>query len=318
MSSPRRTAPPILALLLGALCSASSVSEAAATPHAGTPRALGFAAGGRAPARTRAPRASVLLAARGGAAPDGGASAMPASAGEAAPGEQPNALPAFEAKMRAAGQSEASIKAFGSQYLKLVRGESGLIRESDILPASGLPTLSDLAAERAGSADDAAQAAADATLLSQTVVLKLNGGLGTGMGLLGPKSLLKVREAESGEAGGTGGLCFLDLIVRQLGALASAAGARGESGQSGAAAAGAEAGQRPPRFVLLNSGATSAATRAHMAERHGLEEGAGWHELMQSMAPKVCRCAAFARPPCSLFKMPPNAQGENPTFPVTC
>ena len=41
--------------------------------------------------------------------------------------------------------------------------------------------------------------------LSQTAVLKLNGGLGTSMGLQGPKSLLKVR----GEA------TFLDLILNQ-------------------------------------------------------------------------------------------------------
>ena len=38
------------------------------------------------------------------------------------------------------------------------------------------------------------------------MVIKLNGGLGTGMGLQGPKSLLAVRD----------GVNFLDLMVRQI------------------------------------------------------------------------------------------------------
>ena len=42
--------------------------------------------------------------------------------------------------------------------------------------------------------------------LDRTVVLKLNGGLGTTMGLNGPKSMLIVKE----------GLSFLDIIVRQI------------------------------------------------------------------------------------------------------
>ena len=37
-------------------------------------------------------------------------------------------------------------------------------------------------------------------------MIKLNGGLGTGMGLQGPKSLLAVRD----------GVNFLDLMVRQI------------------------------------------------------------------------------------------------------
>lgn len=43
-------------------------------------------------------------------------------------------------------------------------------------------------------------------LLSKLVVLKLNGGLGTTMGCVGPKTAIKVREGEN----------FIDLIVRQL------------------------------------------------------------------------------------------------------
>ena len=43
-------------------------------------------------------------------------------------------------------------------------------------------------------------------LLSKLAVVKLNGGLGTTMGCVGPKSVIEVRE----------GLTFLDLAVRQI------------------------------------------------------------------------------------------------------
>lgn len=43
-------------------------------------------------------------------------------------------------------------------------------------------------------------------LLDKLAVLKLNGGLGTTMGCVGPKSIIEVRE----------GMTFLDLSVRQI------------------------------------------------------------------------------------------------------
>src|SRR5204862_7329787 len=48
-------------------------------------------------------------------------------------------------------------------------------------------------------------AEADASALDATVVIKLNGGLGTSMGMTQAKSLLEVKD----------GLSFLDVIVRQ-------------------------------------------------------------------------------------------------------
>lgn len=48
--------------------------------------------------------------------------------------------------------------------------------------------------------------AKDPSLLSKLAVLKLNGGLGTTMGCVGPKSVIEVRE----------GMTFLDLSVRQI------------------------------------------------------------------------------------------------------
>lgn len=44
------------------------------------------------------------------------------------------------------------------------------------------------------------------SLLNKLAVLKLNGGLGTTMGCVGPKSVIEVRE----------GMTFLDLSVRQI------------------------------------------------------------------------------------------------------
>lgn len=44
------------------------------------------------------------------------------------------------------------------------------------------------------------------SLLNKLAVLKLNGGLGTTMGCVGPKSVIEVRD----------GMTFLDLSVRQI------------------------------------------------------------------------------------------------------
>jgi len=178
-------------------------------------------------------------------------SAAAAMRGGEAGGAQ-GAWPEFEAKMRAAGQTDAAIAAFKGNYFKLLRGETGTIAEADIEPVTSLPALTDL------------PEVTDGSLVGQTVVLKLNGGLGTGMGLQGPKSLLVVREPD---------VTFLDLIVSQMQRMRKA---RAEDG-----------GAPPPRFALLNSAATSEATRAYLSTKHALREGSHWHEVMQSVAPKV-------------------------------
>src|SRR6516225_2530424 len=100
----------------------------------------------------------------------------------------------IETKMKEAGLSAAAIQAFLHQYKKLVVNESGLIPESSLAPIEDLPTVT----EQPDPADIS-------SLTAETAVLKLNGGLGTGMGLERAKSLLRVR----------GDLTFLDVIVRQ-------------------------------------------------------------------------------------------------------
>ena len=154
---------------------------------------------------------------------------------------------AFEIKMKAAGMGDAAVAVFKRNYEALLRDETGLIPEESIEPATGLPKAEDL-----GEVEDAG-------LLGQVAIIKLNGGLGTGMGLQGPKSLLSVRD----------GVNFLDLMVRQTLSLRE------------------ESGQKVP-LVLMNSFSTSADTLAHLKryEREGLAS-ADEVEMMQNMIPKI-------------------------------
>ena len=81
--------------------------------------------------------------------------------------------------------SESAIRAFKSAYDQLVAGDDGMISEKLITPASDVPVMADIKGQVVS--DETAK-----KLLEQTVVLKLNGGLGTGMGLEKAKSLLQV------------------------------------------------------------------------------------------------------------------------------
>ena len=82
---------------------------------------------------------------------------------------------AFEIKMRAAGMGDAPVAVFKRNYEALLRNETGMIAEETISPADGLPKADDLEID------------SEADLLGQVAIVKLNGGLGTGMGLQGPK-----------------------------------------------------------------------------------------------------------------------------------
>jgi len=98
-------------------------------------------------------------------------------------------------KMSAAGLPRTAIDTFLG-YLDAVRsGQTGLIPESSIEPVTTLPSLDDLDVEPA-----------DPAVLDSTVVIKLNGGLGTSMGMDRAKSLMVLKD----------GLSFLDIIARQV------------------------------------------------------------------------------------------------------
>jgi UTP--glucose-1-phosphate uridylyltransferase len=105
-------------------------------------------------------------------------------------------LEAAVSKMQEAGVHPTAIEVFRHYYDLLERGATGIISESEIRPLESPAKLADLELDH-----DAARQA-----LGRTVVVKLNGGLGTSMGMDRAKSLLEVRE----------GLSFLDIIARQV------------------------------------------------------------------------------------------------------
>ncbi len=99
------------------------------------------------------------------------------------------------ARMAEAGVDPVAIETFAHYYRLLEHGETGMIPESSIEPVD-MDRLADVAVDE--------EAAAEA--VRRTVVIKLNGGLGTSMGMERAKSLLCVRR----------GLSFLDIIARQV------------------------------------------------------------------------------------------------------
>ncbi len=101
--------------------------------------------------------------------------------------------PAYEAKMKAEGLSAAAIAAFKYNFGVLTSGADLNIPESSIMAVDALPTYEALKGEKPA-------------LLKETVMVKLNGGLGTGMGLEKAKSLLELKD----------GLTFLDFIAKQV------------------------------------------------------------------------------------------------------
>ena len=110
----------------------------------------------------------------------------------------------FAKLMKAEGLNDDVINTFISYYESLKRGETGLIGREQIKPptAANLVDYNDIKAKQQSS------------LLKNTVVIKLNGGLGTSMGLSKAKSLLPVK----------GNMTFLDIISRQILTLRSVSG----------------------------------------------------------------------------------------------
>lgn len=150
--------------------------------------------------------------------------------------------------MREAGLPEAAVGAFERAYDFLKGGGDASIAESAIEPSQDITHYGQLEEPDAGRR---------AELLGKTVVIKLNGGLGTGMGLEKAKSLLEVRD----------GLTFLDLIAKQVLSMR-------ESYGDGL------------RFLLMNSFSTSADTLGFL-EKYPQLGGAGDLELLQNRAPKI-------------------------------
>ena len=156
----------------------------------------------------------------------------------------------FRAKMGLAGVSEAAILSFERNYEILSAGSSTDITEDSIAPVEKLPELDDIS--KAGEEFSS-------ELLAQTVVIKLNGGLGTSMGLQKAKSLLEVKE----------GSTFLDVIVDQISYLRSTTGAQ-------------------VKFLLMNSFSTSKDTLEHLSQNEDESLSAKSQvELHQNQIPKI-------------------------------
>jgi UTP--glucose-1-phosphate uridylyltransferase len=113
-----------------------------------------------------------------------------------------NGLQASVEKMRREGLPEPAIATFEHYYRQLAEGETGMIPESEIEPVEDPQELDALPE------GDAA--------LDEAVVLKLNGGLGTSMGMTRAKSLIEAKD----------GMSFLDVIARQVLELRERSGAR--------------------------------------------------------------------------------------------
>jgi UDP-N-acetylglucosamine pyrophosphorylase len=103
---------------------------------------------------------------------------------------------AIQTKMRAANVASATIDAFLAGVEKVAAGERGLIPESGIAPVEELPSLETLPAPDREAIE----------LLNRLAIIKLNGGLGTGMGLEKAKSLIKIKGEDT----------FLDFIAKQI------------------------------------------------------------------------------------------------------
>lgn len=154
----------------------------------------------------------------------------------------------IERKMQGVGLSRAAIDAFRHSVGVLTSDQSMMIPETEIEPARDVADWDALVA---------VTPEADAALLSQAVLVKLNGGLGTGMGLQKAKSLLEIKP----------GVTFLDTIVRQVQNLR-------------------EKAQYPVSMLLMNSFSTSEDTMAHLAQYADFADAAQV-EMLQNRVPKL-------------------------------
>lgn len=99
-------------------------------------------------------------------------------------------------KMREAGVAAQAIDVFTHYYRELGGGATGLIPEGTIEPLTSIDSIDDVGVSRTQARE----------ALGRTVLIKLNGGLGTSMGMDRAKSLLPVRD----------GRTFLDILVDQV------------------------------------------------------------------------------------------------------
>lgn len=151
-------------------------------------------------------------------------------------------------KMQNEGLGEPVINAFIHSVEKVQQGITGEIPESSISSELVVPDLTSFESD-----EFIAQAP-----IESLAVIKLNGGLGTGMGLAKAKSLLPVKGED----------CFLDFIARQILFLRQ------------------EIKSSNPRFLLMNSFSTQDDSLNYL-EKYPELANKGRLDFLQNKVPKI-------------------------------
>ena len=161
----------------------------------------------------------------------------------------PDYVTAVMAKAEAGGVRGAELAGLRSRLQQLGEQPAGGLPGEVLEPLPDLPRQDELAEPPAGQARE---------VLDQLVIVKLNGGLGTSMGLSGPKSLLEVKPGAS----------FLDVLATQVLALRQRYGVR-------------------MPLVLMNSAATRDASLEVLRGYEGLCVPGLPLDFLQDREPKI-------------------------------
>ena len=153
------------------------------------------------------------------------------------------------AKAEAGGVRAAELAALRRRLRQLDEHEAGRLPGDVMEPLPDLPRVDELPEPPPGQARN---------VLGRLVVVKLNGGLGTSMGLSGPKSLLEVKPGTS----------FLDVLATQVLALRERHGAR-------------------LPLVLMNSAATRGPSLDYLRRYDGLRVPGVPLDFLQGREPKI-------------------------------
>jgi UTP--glucose-1-phosphate uridylyltransferase len=161
----------------------------------------------------------------------------------------PDHVAAVLAKAEAGGVRAAELAALRRRLSQLGEQQAGYLPGEALEPLADLPRLDELPDPSPGRARE---------VMDRLVVVKLNGGLGTSMGLSGPKSLLEAKPGAS----------FLDVIATQVLALRDRHGAR-------------------LPLVLMNSAATRGPSLDALRRYDGLRVPGVPVDFLQGHEPKI-------------------------------
>jgi UTP--glucose-1-phosphate uridylyltransferase len=161
----------------------------------------------------------------------------------------PDHVAAVLANAEAGGVDGPELAALRRRLQQLADPQAGLLPGEVLEPIADLPRLEQLPEPPPSRARD---------VLDRLVVVKLNGGLGTSMGLSGPKSLLQVKP----------GMNFLDVLATQVLALRERYRAR-------------------LPLVLMNSAATRDASLEVLGGYGGLQVPGVPLDFLQGREPKI-------------------------------